>query len=225
MLLQEPAAPIEYVYFLQTGVGSVLARLDGQAFEVGLVGREGLIGAEVLLDAQRAPHAVIMQVAGSGFRAPTTELLRLLSEDHALRTLFNHFIYTLLVQAQATAIANSRARLEERLARWLLMVHDRVDGNTLAVTHEYLAAMLGVRRATVTQTLHVVEGKQLIRARRGRIVVIDRPGLEALAGSSYGLPEREYERLVGDFRHKAGEAAAVPEAEQDEEEPLQQTAS
>jgi CRP-like cAMP-binding protein len=95
-----------------------------------------------------------------------------------------------------SAIANARAKLEERLARWLLMAHDRLSADVLPLTHEFLALMLGVRRAGVTETLHILTERGLIKAARGQVVVLNRKGLEQSAGASYGVPEAEYRRLV-----------------------------
>jgi CRP-like cAMP-binding protein len=104
---------------------------------------------------------------------------------------------TFLVQTSHTALSNSRASIEERLARWLLMAHDRVDGDALGVVHEFLALMLGVRRPGVTVAIHMLEARGLIHSARGRIDVLDRKGLEKAANGFYGVPESEYERLLG----------------------------
>ena len=95
-------------------------------------------------------------------------------------------------------MANGRAKIEERLARWLLMVQDRIDGDEAALTHDFIAIMLGVRRPGVTDAIHALEGKGLVRATRGALRIVDREGLEALAGGAYGLPEKEYRRLFGE---------------------------
>jgi CRP-like cAMP-binding protein len=109
-------------------------------------------------------------------------------------------VQTFMVQVAQTAVANARTPAEERLARWLLMYHDRQDGDDLPVTHEFLSIMLGVRRPTVTVAIHTLEGAGLIRARRGHIRVIDRGRLEEAAGQTYGPAEAEYERLIGPLR-------------------------
>jgi len=101
------------------------------------------------------------------------------------------------VQTAQTAMANARAKIDARLARWLLMAHDRIRANTLPLTHEFLALMLGVRRAGVTDALHGLERKKLIRTARGEIVVLDRKGIERTAGRTYGAPEVEFRRLIG----------------------------
>jgi CRP-like cAMP-binding protein len=108
------------------------------------------------------------------------------------------YAHALNVQTSATAFANANHTLEMRLARWLLMCHDRIDGYDIEITHDFLAMMLGVRRPGVTTTLHVLEGNQLIRATRGMVTIRDRKRLEELADDAYGLPEREYARLMAE---------------------------
>jgi CRP-like cAMP-binding protein len=108
-----------------------------------------------------------------------------------------------MTQTSQTALSNGQSKLEERLARWLLMCHDRINGDTVELTHEFLSVMLGVRRAGVTVGTHVLEGKGLIRASRGGITILDREGLEEEAQGFYGVPEASYARLIG-FDQPAG---------------------
>jgi CRP-like cAMP-binding protein len=113
--------------------------------------------------------------------------------------LFGRFIHAFGSQISFTALSNAVHNIDERLARWLLMCHDRVDGNEILLTHEFISLMLAVRRPSVTTALHILEGKKLIRAERGRITVRDRAGLESFAGDVYGKPEEEYRRLIGEL--------------------------
>jgi hypothetical protein len=112
------------------------------------------------------------------------------------------YVQAFLVQISHTAAVDARFNLRERLARWLVMAHDRVPGAVVPLTHESLALMLGVRRAGVTMALHLLESDKLVRGGRSRITVLDRPGLEEAAGPSYGVPEREYARLFGSQENK-----------------------
>lgn len=114
-----------------------------------------------------------------------------------LRPAFLRYVQVVLVQTAHTALANAHARLEDRLCRWILMCCDRLDGDLLPLTHEFLSMMLGVRRAGVTTAIHLLEGRGLIRARRGCIEIVDRDGLKAGAADIYGVPEAEYRRLIG----------------------------
>jgi CRP-like cAMP-binding protein len=114
-----------------------------------------------------------------------------------LRTLLLRFVQAFMTQMSQTTLATARANVEERLARWLLMAHDRLDGNELPLTHEFLALALGVRRAGVTTALRELEERSLVSVKRGVIVLEDRNGLVKLAGDLYGVPEAEYRRLTG----------------------------
>jgi hypothetical protein len=122
----------------------------------------------------------------------------------SLNALLLRYVQAFMVQTAHTAISNARATLDRRLARWILMGHDRVAGDSLPLTHEFLALMLGVRRAGVTETVHALASRGMIDAGRGQIVVRDRKALEKCAGKSYGVPEAEYRRLIGTFPYDGG---------------------
>ena len=196
--LEQPNKRIDNVYFLDVGIASVAAVQARETnVEIGLIGREGMTGLAIVLGNHRSPHATYIQAAGKGQRIAAAELRKALAASATLQILLMKFVQAFMVQTAHTAIANARAKLDQRLARWLLMAHDRLDGNALPLTHEFLALMLGVRRAGVTEALSALEGRRLIEAARGRIVVRDRKGIERSAGGSYGVPEAEYRRLLG----------------------------
>ena len=196
--LEQPNKRIDNVYFLDVGIASVVAvQAKETNVEIGLIGREGMTGLAIVLGNHRSPHATYIQAAGKGQRIAAAELRKALAASATLQVLLMKFVQAFMVQTAHTAIANARAKLDQRLARWLLMAHDRLDGNALPLTHEFLALMLGVRRAGVTEALSALEGRRLIEAARGRIVVRDRKGIERSAGGSYGVPEAEYRRLLG----------------------------
>ena len=195
-VLEHPGEPIRQVFFPIAGVGSTIAvGRDGRRIEVGLFGREGMSGTAVLLDGDTTPHETFMQISGHGLAIASDRLRAAMDESPTLRRHLLRFVQSLLTQTTHTALSNGRAKLEERLARWLLMCHDRIDGDTMDLTHEFLAMMLGVRRAGVTVGTHILEGNGLIRAERGRITILDRQRLEREAHQSYGVPEAEYDRL------------------------------
>ena len=125
------------------------------------------------------------------------DLREAMQDSPAIRICFLHFAQAFMVQAAHTAVANGRGKLEERLARWLLMAHDRLEGNDLPLTHEFISLMLNVRRAGVTEALQGLSRKGVVSAKRGSVVVEDRAGLEARANGLYGIPESEYLRLTG----------------------------
>jgi CRP-like cAMP-binding protein len=189
---------IDHVYFMDDGIASVVAKQgENGHIEVGLIGPEGMTGLTVVMGNHRSPNATYIQVAGNGRRLRASELRRAMTASPPLRGLFLKFVQSFMIQTSQTAISNGRARLDQRLARWLLMAQDRLGQNSVPLTHEFLATMLGVRRAGVTVALTSLEGERLIRARRGEIVVLDRKGLVRRAGGYYGVPEAEYRRLIG----------------------------
>ncbi|PYE84631.1 Crp/Fnr family transcriptional regulator [Pseudoroseicyclus aestuarii] len=194
-IIESPFEPITHVYFLESGVGSVITRADGQQAETGLFGREGMSGCNIVLGDDRSPHLTTVQVPGRGYRVEAAVIREALAGP-ALRGMLLSFAQCMWIQASYTALANARLKIEARLSRWLLMCHDRVDGDEIALTHDFLSIMLGVRRAGVTVALHVLEGEQLIRASRGVIRIVDREGLRKRAGGFYGVAEQEYERLL-----------------------------
>lgn len=200
-VIVEPAATISHAIFVETGLCSVVSGLaEGGRVEVGLFGRDGMVVPTLLLGVDTIPHQIFMQVAGHGHRIPVADLREAAESSRSLRDLLLRYVQTFLVQVAQTAIANAGTPAEERLARWLLMYHDRQDGDDLSVTHEFLSIMLGVRRPTVTVAIHTLEGAGLIRARRGRIRILSRERLEQAAGATYGPAEAEYERLIGPLR-------------------------
>lgn len=198
--LVNPNQPIEYIHFLESGAGSTVLDQDGGEVEVGLFGREGLSGVTALLGSDTTPFRSYIQVGGVvSLRIPLPLLRAAWERSGTLHTLLLRYVQAFTVQMAQTAVSNAHYTLLERLARWLLMCHDRVDGNDIALTHEFMALMLAVRRSGVTVTLHALEESGAIRARRSLITIIDRERLEDIAGASYGLAEAEYRRLLGPF--------------------------
>jgi len=192
--------PIKRAYFLESGIVSVVAsRADSQVIEVGIYGREGMGGFPLLLGSDQSPHEQYMQLSGAGYSVPRKPFLQAIKQSDVLNRLLLRFVHAFTTQTAQTALANSGNNIIERLARWLLMWHDRVDGDVLPLTHKFLAMMLGVRRPGVTDTIHILEGRGLIQAQRGSIKIRNRQKLERLAGAAYGMPEAEYRRLIGEF--------------------------
>jgi CRP-like cAMP-binding protein len=195
--IERPNRPIEEVCFPETGIASVVAEHPrGRRIEIGLVGCEGMTGSAVVLGTDRTPHATYIQVAGNGYRLPTPKLRELIAKSPRFRELVLRYVQAFMVQTAHSAIANARGTLTERLARWLLMAHDRVGEAKLPLTHEFLSLMMAVRRPGVTEALHELEQAKLIQRGRSQITVLDRKGIEKLAGPFYGVPETEYRRLM-----------------------------
>jgi CRP-like cAMP-binding protein len=197
-VLERPNKRIDDVYFPDAGFASVVAVQPKQTkVEVGLIGREGMTGLPVVLGNHKTPHETYIQAAGHGQRLNATKLRKAMAASSSLQSQLLKFVQAFMVQTAQTAISNARAKLNERLARWILMADDRIDGSRLPLTHEFLSLMLGVRRAGVTEALHALESEGLIRASRGEIIVRSRKGIERRAGGSYGIPEAEFRRLIG----------------------------
>jgi CRP-like cAMP-binding protein len=195
--MERPNRPIETVYFMETGIASVVAvDANRTQVEVGLIGREGMSGLAVVLGGNQSPHATYVASAGEGLRMTARNLRKAMDASESLRNLLLKFAHVFMVQTGHTAFANARARIDQRLARWILMAHDRLGGDTLSLTHEFLALMLGVRRAGVTVSLQDLKRQKLIDTGRNQIFVLNRKGLERVARESYGVPEKEYRRLI-----------------------------
>jgi CRP-like cAMP-binding protein len=191
--LHEAGRAIDRVYFPEDGVVSIVAAtLDGKLCEVGLFGREGMSETATVLGTDRSPHEAFVQVAG----VSTLQLAECFERSSTLRQHLLRYVQAMMVQLPSS-IAAAGQTVDQRLARWLLMCHDRVDGDTINVTHEFIGMMLNVRRAGVTVALQAASDAGLIVRHRGTIEIWDRDGLRRLAGGSYGLAEAEYQRLIG----------------------------
>ncbi|MFZ0604334.1 MAG: Crp/Fnr family transcriptional regulator, partial [Roseiarcus sp.] len=183
--LERPNRRIEAAYFPEAGFASVVAvQSKGKQVEVGLIGREGMTGLPIVFGNHRSPHATYIQAPGTGKCIAATELRKATRASLSLRDSLLKFVQAFGVQTTHTAVSNAQSRLDVRLARWLLMAHDRIGDDTLPLTHEFLSLMLGVRRAGVTETLHVLRERGLISYGRGQIAVKDRKGLERAAGEA-----------------------------------------
>jgi CRP-like cAMP-binding protein len=209
-----PAEPLEFVYFMEDSMASLVSHLDDKRdVELGLIGREGMTGEPLVLGDDRTPFSVRAQMAGSAWRIRASRLREELDRKDELLSLLLRFVRAKHLQVASTAASNQRGSIEERLARWILMAHDRIDGDQFRVTHDSLSWMLAVRRSSITEALHVLEGKGLIRSERGILTVRNIADLRAAAGRAYGLAEREYARLIGvDFRdYNRSSTRSIPE--------------
>jgi CRP-like cAMP-binding protein len=192
---------ITFVCFPECGVTSLSdVQGDGSRVEVALIGRDGMTNSQLLLGCDQAPHEALVQIGGGrSLRLSAFKLHDFCRERPNAHAVFLRYIHALSVQTARTLASNLRDGAEKRLARWLLMCHDRIDGDEIRLIHENIGRMLGVRRATVTDTLHLLEGRMAIRNTRGRILVRNRGLLEELAGDSYGFAEAHYRRVIGPF--------------------------
>lgn len=196
-----PRSKLDYLYFPESGIGAVMTvSLNDKSAEAGMFGSEGFVPTSTIIGDDIVPYLIEMHVAGHGYRVPIKAMRDVTAASSSLQVPFIKYMHVFATQVAFTALANARFRIEQRLARWILMCHDRVRSNDLDITHEYIATMLGTRRPSVTTALHVLEGNRLIRSNRGTISVINRSGLEEFAAGSYGIPEKEFERLIGSPR-------------------------
>lgn len=190
--------PIEFIYFPESGLASIVAQLpNGHSNEVGLFGHDGMTGSSLIFGDALSSFDCYGQMEGQALRMSADALPAAVAGSPSLKRLIMHFARALAIQTAYTALANGQLHVDQRLARWLLMVHDRVSGDEFSITHEYLSVMLGVRRTGVTDAMHMLEGRHLVVSTRNRVVIRDRTGLIALASGAYGPAEKEYTRLTG----------------------------
>ena len=197
-VLETPGDPIEHVYFVESGLVSVVGTTHpDHRIEVGMIGHEGMTGVGVVLGDDRSLNEALVQSSGSAWRIATPALHQAMSDSATLTATLLRFVHVFFSQASQTALANGRGKLDERLARWLLMWHDRLRDDNLIITHEFLALLLGVRRQGVTVALHDLEGRGLIKSTRSLVKILHRDGLQRAANGFYGAPEAEYDRAIG----------------------------
>jgi CRP-like cAMP-binding protein len=198
-ILYEARAPIEYAYFPMGAVLSALTVMeDGNAIEVATIGNEGMVG-HYGFGGMRSPHRMIVQVENGGLRIQTRVLEREAASDDRLRELWTEYHVAFVSQVSQSVACNGLHRLAQRCCRWLLMTRDRVGADELRLTHEYLALMLGARRASVTDILRPLQKAGLVRSHRGWITILDRAGLEARSCECYFVVRDEYDRLLGEL--------------------------
>ena len=196
-VLEAPHEMISHVYFPTSGLASVVGTTrPEQRIEVGMVGSEGMTGLAVVLGHSRSMNETVIQAEGRALRISSRVLRRSLRSNPTLMVTFLHYVHVFMMQQSQTALANGRARLNQRLARWLLMWQDRLRTPHITVTHEFLALLLGVSRQGVTVELHELEGQGLIRGTRNLIRILDRKGLMTLADGFYGVAEAEYDLMI-----------------------------
>jgi CRP-like cAMP-binding protein len=197
-VLMAPDEPIPAVHFPETGWASMLTLLaDGRSAEVGVVGSEGMVGLPLLLGADRSNVEALIQTPGTMLRLEAGAFRQALEESPTLRTLLLRYTLAFQQQVTQTAACNGHHALDQRLARWLLIAHDRAEGDEFPMTQEFLAIMLCVHRPGVTVAARLFQQAGLIRYGKGRMTVTDREGLEAAACECYGAVRRQFEQLLG----------------------------
>lgn len=191
--LMVPDTPVEAAYFVEAGSVSMVAALeDGARVEVGLVGFEGMVGLPLVLGTAEASLEAMVQVPGTALRLVANEFDAALAEAPSLPPLLLRYVHSFHAQVSQSAACNGRHRLEQRLARWLLMTHDRAGGESFPMRQEFMATMLGVQRPSVTIAVGTLQQAGLIRHRNGRLDVLDREGLEAASCECYGIVRNRF---------------------------------
>jgi CRP-like cAMP-binding protein len=198
--LADVGEPIRHVYFPETGVISLVSRLaDGTCIENGTVGYEGMAGFPLVLRVEWTPSMVQGEVPGTSWRLDAGTFRELLTALPALEALLRRYVVYFFAQVSQSLACNSLHAIEQRCARWLLMTHDRVPGDEFLLTHDILAQMLAVRRASVSQAADALRARGFIQYTRGRVTVSDRAGLEGAACECYGIVRGHRDRLLGAF--------------------------
>ena len=204
-VIHETGKPVDAVYFVESGLVSRVARTQADGpVEVAMVGHFGLIGLSVVLGTNVALHRTVVQIPGLALRISATDLQTVMAKDPAIRDHLLRYVQLLMSQKAQVALCNAKHEIDKRLARWLLLAHDRVGGNQLPVTHDLLAMMLGVRRAGVSEALATLEAKGVIAKSRGTLTIVDGEALKADACECYKLIEERFawQRQMKHYEHR-----------------------
>lgn len=209
-ILYSAHRPIASVYFIETGVGSLVSTLtDGRAAEVGTIGNEGVVGLPVILGEGRAPTGVYVQVPGAGLRMKASLFKAELARSATMRAVMLRYVHAFFNQVAQSAACNQFHTIQQRCCRWLLMTHDRVQSDEFLLTQEFLAMMLGVQRTGVSAAAGALQRDGLIRYRRGTVTMLDRGELERRSCECFAVSRREFDQLLGDRPSSKGRAAGL----------------
>jgi CRP-like cAMP-binding protein len=195
-VIYEPNQPVDYAYFPTAGVISLLAAFeDGSTVEAGVIGSEGVLGTWLVMGAETTPHQALVQSPGHALRIGVRDLRALVHHDGELMTTLLQYVNAFFNQVAQTAACNRVHKLEQRLARWLLLTHDRVAGDQFQLTQDFISRMLAVRRAGVSVAASSLRQMRAIDYQRGNVIVLDREGLERASCECYQIVKTQYDRL------------------------------
>jgi CRP-like cAMP-binding protein len=211
-VIYESGIELKHVYFPTPGciVSMLYVMADGSSAEIAVVGDEGMVGIALFMGGGTTPSRALVQSAGQAFQLDAKALKKEFDRHGKLQELLLRYTQALITQMSQTAVCNRHHSVEQQLCRWLLLSLDRLSSNELTMTQELIANMLGVRREGVTEAARKLQARELIRYSRGRITVLDRPGLEARVCECYAVVKKEYDRLLPD-KKTAGSAPARPQ--------------
>jgi CRP-like cAMP-binding protein len=197
-ILYDAKVPVDHVYFLDQGMISVVSIMkNGDSIEVGTIGTEGMAGMSILLGVEAVPYRHVVQVPGRARRMSANTLTAELNQNATLRTILNRYHAAFNTQVMQGMACNGLHSVIQRCCRWLLTTQDRLGSQELNITHEFLAQMLGVRRASVTEVLRPLQNEGMIRASRGKVFILDPKRLANASCECYGVIRSEYQRLLG----------------------------
>lgn len=203
-VIHQPDEPITHVYFPETAVISVVTLLeDGSNIETGIIGNEGIGGVGVILTEENSPRKADVQVSGSCLRIKSETFRNELKRDGEIDRLAKRFVFAFIEQISQNAVCFNRHRIEARLARWLLTLIDRTDGDELHITQEFIAEMLGAHRPTVTESAIKLQERGLIKYVRGHIRILDRQGLEETSCECYSVVKESYKKYLNGGNSRA----------------------
>jgi len=204
-VIHETGKPVDAVYFVESGLASRVARTQADGpVEVAMVGRSGLIGLSVVLGTMVALHRTVVHIPGFALRISAADLQAVMAKNPAIRDHLLRYVQLLMSQKAQVALCNAKHEIDKRLARWLLLAHDRVPGNLLPVTHDLLAMMLGVRRAGVSEALAVLESEGIVAKSRGALKIVNHDALKARACECYKIIEERFswQRAMKHYEHR-----------------------
>lgn len=198
-VIYEPGEKQDYLYFPTTSIVSLLYTMEtGMTAEMGLVGNDGVVGISLFMGGDTTPNRAVIQIAGGALRIPAKALQEEFRRGGPVQLLLLRYTQALITQISQTAVCNRLHSVEQRLCRWLLLSHDRVEFDELLMTQEFIANMLGSRREGVTSAAGRLQDAGLIRYSRGHITILDRTNLEAHVCECYRVVKDEFDRLLGE---------------------------